>query len=141
MSPYHTLTQHPDPTLASLAIAVIQGDDVAHLAVQDFIEEEGITVYREDFVEVAEVGDNVVLMTDTFYWIGKIAKIGNSAVILDEAAWIADMGRFANALSSGPRGISEAEPVPGSGRMGVPLAHIRTYIPWPHPTIRQVQGG
>lgn len=136
------LIGHQDPELRATAWAAKCGDPVAVMAVRDLMEEgKGSNVYIEDISEVVGVGDGVLLMTDTFYWIGRVKKLGNTAVILEEAAWIADLGRFQNSMANGMSAINEAEPVPGNGVMAVMNEHIRTILPWNHSLIRIIIGG
>lgn len=135
------LIGHPNPELRAIAWAVKCGDPVAVLAVRDILEEEGLEMYIEDIGEVVGIGDGVLVMTDTFYWIGKVKKLGNTGIVLEEAAWIADLGRFEDSMRNGASSINEAEPVPGKGIMLVLNEHIRTVLPWDHDPIRKVIGG
>lgn len=55
--------------------------------------------------------DNAVLIrTITLYHVGRIVKIADGFVTLADAAWVADTGRFSEALTTGV--VSEAEPFP-----------------------------
>lgn len=65
---------------------------------------------KNDFSEW--VGKKVFIRTVTHHYTGLVKKLtGSNSCILDEAAWIADSGRFANALKS--CNFDEVEPYPG----------------------------
>lgn len=57
-----------------------------------------------------EVGANYLIRTVTFAYTGKIVSVGNSEIVLVDAAWIADTGRFADAVAKGS--FNEVEPFP-----------------------------
>lgn len=59
-----------------------------------------------------QIGKNYFIRTVTFYYTGKLVKVTAQELVLNDAAWIADTGRFANALTSGD--FSEVEPYPAS---------------------------
>jgi hypothetical protein len=56
-------------------------------------------------------GEKYFIRTVTHYYTGRLVAVTESDLVLDEAAWIADTGRFATALSTGT--INECEPFPG----------------------------
>jgi hypothetical protein len=61
----------------------------------------------------ALTGKNVLVRTVTNYYTGRLASNGaNGWLQLDDAAWIADTGRFSTALAKGT--LSEVEPYPGT---------------------------
>ena len=62
------------------------------------------------------VGNAVFLRTVTHYYTGRIAELTEQSVVLTEAAWIADTGRFGAALASGT--LDEVEPFPGAVEIG-----------------------
>lgn len=57
------------------------------------------------------IGKNVFVRTVTHHHTGKLVAVGDRFLHLGDAAWIADDGRFADALKSGV--LSEVEPFPG----------------------------
>ena len=59
-----------------------------------------------------ESGKNYFIRTVTFHYTGKLKSITDSDIVLENAAWVADSGRFATALSSGE--LAEVEPYPGN---------------------------
>jgi hypothetical protein len=63
-----------------------------------------------------EVGKNYFIRTVTYHLTGKLVDVGAQELVLDSAAWIADDGRFAEAMRTG--NFSEVEPFP-EGRLVV----------------------
>ena len=59
-----------------------------------------------------EVGKNYFIRTVTHHLTGKLMKVTSKELVLDDAAWIADDGRFHDALKTGK--LNEVEPFPGS---------------------------
>ena len=78
------------------------------------------------------VGDNIFIRTVTYHYTGKIAAITPGEIVLADAAWIADSGRFHTALATGT--LSEVEPYPA----GVVISRgaIVDVSPWAHPLPR-----
>ncbi len=56
------------------------------------------------------VGDAVFIRSVTHHYTGRIVAITDSDIVLEDAAWIADDGRFFDALSTGK--LNEVEPYP-----------------------------
>jgi len=62
------------------------------------------------------VGDAYLIRTVTMTLTGRLREIHAHELVLDDAAWIADTGRFATALKNGT--LSEVEPFPGAAIVG-----------------------
>ncbi len=73
------------------------------------------------------VGQKLFIRTVTYHMTGKVVKRMGAFVQLEDAAWIADSGRFSDALKTG--GLSEVEPV---GTMWVNLSSVVDFFPWKH---------
>ena len=56
-----------------------------------------------------EVGKNYFVCTVTRYFTGHLIAIYKNELVFDQAAWIADTGRYSDALKSGL--FSEIEPI------------------------------
>ena len=56
------------------------------------------------------IGQGYFIRTVTHYYTGRIAEVYDNEVVLRDAAWIPDTGRFANALSESL--FEEVEPFP-----------------------------
>jgi hypothetical protein len=61
------------------------------------------------------VGQCYHIRTVTHYWTGKLIEIHEQELVLDDAAWIADTGRFSSMFADGP---DEIEPVDGTVIIG-----------------------
>jgi hypothetical protein len=68
----------------------------------------------------------------TLYYTGRVVAKDTSEVVLSEAAWIADTGRFADALSKGT--LNEVEPFPGL--VSINRGAIVDVSEWKHPLPR-----
>lgn len=55
------------------------------------------------------IGQKVFIRTVTYHLVGRITKIVGDLVFLEEASWVADSGRFMNAIKDGQ--LKEVEPV------------------------------
>ena len=74
-----------------------------------------------------EVGRNYFVRTITDHFTGRLVSVTSSCICLEDAAWIADMGRFSDTLND-PGKLNEVEPSP------VPIiiqrAAIVSILPW-----------
>ena len=57
-----------------------------------------------------QIGENYLIRTVTMTLTGQLSYVGEHELGLTDAAWIADTGRYANAVASGS--FSEVEPYP-----------------------------
>jgi hypothetical protein len=57
-----------------------------------------------------KIGQKIIVRTVTMHFTGKVEAVYPGEIVLSEAAWIADTGRWAQALLSGELG--EVEPYP-----------------------------
>ena len=76
----------------------------------------------EDLVE-----GSFYFRTVTYHTVGKVKKFVGRFAYLEEASWIADSGRFMNAIKDGT--LSEVEPV---GNAFVNLDTVVDFFPWKH---------
>lgn len=56
------------------------------------------------------IGRNYLIRTVTNYYTGKLLEVCDGELVLSEAAWVADTGRFSEALKTGS--LKEVEPYP-----------------------------
>lgn len=75
-----------------------------------------------------EIGKCYLIRTVTMHYTGRIVSVTDSDVVLEDAAWIADTGRFADALKSGS--LLEVEPYPG--RVAVCRGAMVDFSEWSH---------
>ena len=57
-----------------------------------------------------EIGKPYFIRTATYHLSGRLVKVAGSELVLEDAAWIADSGRFTQAVATGD--FSEVEPFP-----------------------------
>lgn len=74
------------------------------------------------------VGEAYFIRTVTYFATGRVKAIVGSFLVLEDAAWIADTGRFSDALAKGV--MSEVEPV--DTEMFVNTNSITDAFPWKH---------
>jgi hypothetical protein len=63
-----------------------------------------------------KVGKSYLIRTVTLYYTGKIERVTSKEIVLSSAAWIADTGRFSDALKTGK--LNEVEPFTGDVIVG-----------------------
>lgn len=73
-------------------------------------------------------GDKLIIRTVTMTLTGQVVACSPTWIILDSAAWIADSGRWADAIASGT--LNEVEPM-GDG-VRVARAAVIDVTPWVH---------
>lgn len=80
-------------------------------------------------------GDQLLIRTVTMTLTGRVVWCTPTWIVLDTAAWIADTGRFADAIANGT--LSEVEPM-GNG-VRVARAAVVDITPWVHdlPTVQR----
>ena len=82
-----------------------------------------------------KVGRAYLIRTVTMMYTGRVVAINDFNISLEDAAWIADSGRYNNALVTGE--LNEAEPYPNG--VGVSLQSIVDFAPWNHSLPREVK--
>ena len=75
------------------------------------------------------LGESVFIRTVTHAWTGRLDLMDDKTLVLSTAAWIADTGRFADAMATGL--LSEIEPVPGD--VYVSRGALVDVQKWTHP--------
>ena len=56
-------------------------------------------------------GEKYIIRADPMYYVGRVLAITDCDLVLGEASWVADTGRWSNALQTGE--LSEVEPFVG----------------------------
>ncbi|MDD1713617.1 MAG: hypothetical protein LUQ69_10670 [Methanoregulaceae archaeon] len=85
---------------------------------------------------VSLIGKNVFIRTVTHYYTGKLVSITKEELALQDAAWIADTGRFSNALKT--NSLSEIEPFE-DGVIFVNRGAMIDISEWKHALPREVK--
>jgi hypothetical protein len=78
---------------------------------------------------------NVCIRTVTHYYVGTVSDTRGEFVVLADAAWVADTGRWNTFLTTGV--ASEVEPFPGE--VAVSLGAIVDVCQWDHALLRDVK--
>jgi hypothetical protein len=73
------------------------------------------------------IGKSFFIRTVTYHLTGRVTKIFANMLVLEDAAWIADSGRFMQAIKEGK--LNEVEPV---GSAIVNIGAVVDMFPWKH---------
>ena len=76
-------------------------------------------------------GNNVFIRTVTHYYTGHVEAVSKTEILLSTCAWIADTGRFADALKLGK--FNEVEPYPADNIVSVERGGVVDTSDWKHP--------
>ena len=82
-----------------------------------------------------EIGKAYYIRTVTFHHIGRLIAVTDTDFLLDDASWVADSGRFAQALKTGS--LEDVEPFPGRAIVG--RGGLIDAAEWVHPLPREVK--
>ena len=92
-------------------------------------------VTKKKVASPLRVGQKVFIRSITHYYTGVVAALSKDEIVLIDAAWVADTGRFSAALESGT--LEEVEPFHAPVSVGRGAVVDVTY--WPHPLPRGVR--
>lgn len=87
----------------------------------------GVDSFKEIESLQEMVGQSFFFRTVTYHLTGRVTKVMGSILVLEDAAWIADSGRFMNAIKEGT--LSEVEPV---GKAYININSCCDFFPWEH---------
>ena len=87
------------------------------------LEDEKIDISSYDDI----IGHNFFFRTVTYHLVGKVVKRIGNFFQLEQASWVADSGRFMDAIKKGT--LDEVEPV---GTAFVNLESVTDMFPWRH---------
>jgi len=73
------------------------------------------------------VGEKFFFRTVTYHLTGRVKKVIGNILELENAAWVADSGRFMQAIKNGE--LKEVEPV---GRAYINIQAVTDFFPWTH---------
>lgn len=73
------------------------------------------------------IGEKFFFRTVTYHLTGKVKKVIGSIIELEDAAWIADSGRFMQCIKDGK--VNEVEPV---GKAYLNITSVTDFFPWKH---------
>lgn len=79
-----------------------------------------------------QIGQSYLIRCVTFYYTGRVKRVTPKEIILEEAAWIADTGRFSDALKTGV--LNEVEPM---GEIIIGRGAVVDAVKWIHQLPRE----
>jgi len=79
-----------------------------------------------------QIGKNYFIRTVTNFYTGKLVWVGDKEIVLDTASWIADTGRFMQAVTKGE--MKEVEPMGDGVVIGRGAIIDAIVITWELPT-------
>jgi hypothetical protein len=97
------------------------------LSIKDI--KELLTTQTSDSYCPYPVGKNVFIRTVTMAHTGKLVKVTEHELVLEDACWIADTGRFSDFLKTG--NLNECEPFP-EGKVIIGRGAIVDCCEWKH---------
>ena len=83
-----------------------------------------------------QIGKNYLIRTVTMIQTGKLVAVTNQELVLEDVSWIADTGRFNEALKNGT--LNEVEPFP-QGKVIVGRGSVIDACEWKHELPRTVK--
>lgn len=101
--------------------------EVSDETYQKIKEQLGEDCYKDILSLQDMVGEKYYFRTVTYHLTGRVKKVIGSILELENAAWVADSGRFMNAIKEGK--LSEVEPV---GRAYINISSVTDFFPWKH---------
>jgi len=98
------------------------------------ISEECFQKIKEQLIDGKEIeelkdliGKKFFFRTVTYHLVGEVVKQIGSFLVLENASWIADSGRFMDCIKEGK--LNEVEPV---GKAYINLDSVVDFFPWVH---------
>jgi len=82
-----------------------------------------------------EIGTKIFVRTITAHYTGRVTAVSEEELELDEAAWIASDGRFADLLKTGV--FDEVEPFPDGVKVTLNRSTFLDHVKWPHELPRE----
>jgi hypothetical protein len=110
----------------------------SELNIRDALESVSFAQKSDESHRLAKhVGKNVFIRTVTHHYTGKATGLSDGFITLVTAAWIADDGRFNEAISAGK--LNEVEPYPDGMEVDIGIGSIIDICPWNHKLPRDVK--
>ena len=82
-------------------------------------------------IQPFEIGKAYLIRTVTMIDIGIVKSVGDKELVLSDASWIADTGRFYDTLKNGIEGLNEVEPFTDDVIIG--RGALIDAVEWKHP--------
>lgn len=81
-----------------------------------------------------EIGKAYFFRTVTYHLVGEVVRQEGNFIELKDASWVADSGRFSDAIKKGT--LDEVEPV---GTAYINMDSVTDAFPWEHPLPKEPQ--
>lgn len=79
-----------------------------------------------------EIGKSYFVRTITYFTVGKVVDIVGKFLVMEQASWVADTGRWGDCLAKGASVIREVEPHPKDERVYINLEAVVDVSDWNH---------
>lgn len=86
-------------------------------------------VTKKESKSLLSKGASIFVRTVTHYYTGRVKQVTPLWIVIEDAAWIADTARFADALLKGA--LSEVEPYP-DGPVYIAIGAVVDICEWKH---------
>lgn len=86
-----------------------------------------------------DVGKQYLLRTIGYHWLGRVKLIVGKFLILEEASWVADTGRYSEALSGKIGELQSSELEPSPRPVIVNVDHVTDAVEYPFQIPRGVK--
>lgn len=106
--------------------------DIESLTLKELREIQSLLGAKQPAKIPLSVGDRVFIRTVTLYYTGQIKQIIGQWLVLSEASWIADTGRFHDFLREGK--CNEYESFIDDVK--IPMGSVIDVTAWPHPLFK-----
>ncbi len=104
--------------------------DIDNLTVKEIKHIQSLLKGSGDSSHPYKVGKNYFIRTVTHHLTGKLVRVTPKELVLEKAAWIADNGRFYDALKTG--NLKEVEPFPMNLEVIVGRGSLIDCVEWTH---------
>ena len=84
--------------------------NIEELTIKEARELAALFGQKQDAMQPFEIGSTYLIRTVTMIDTGKVVRVGPTEIVLIDAAWIADTGRFSEAVKKAEFGEVEAFP-------------------------------
>ena len=85
-----------------------------------------------------QIGKNYLIRTVTMIQVGRLVEVTDKELVLENASWVADTGRFSKFLSGETDNKTEIEPFP-DGLVFVGRGALVDCVVWEHELLRKVK--
>lgn len=109
--------------------------DIDNLTVKEIKHIQSLLKGSETHSHPYKIGKNYFIRTVTHHLTGCLVRVTSKELVIKDAAWIADDGRFMNALRDGK--LNEVEPFPDGQEVVVGRGALIDAVEWKHALPRE----